>query len=71
MKGHDEMIVKLIKTPWANTNELPYGLTLNKEYKCIEQFETNTAGDEYFRIINDFGEKDLINKKCFMVKGGD
>lgn len=65
------MIVKLIKNPWANTTKLPEGLTLNKEYKCIEQFEVNTSGDKYFRIINDFGEQGAWNKTLFIMIEGE
>lgn len=65
------MIVKLIKNPWVNTDKLPEGLTMNKEYKCIEDFKVNTAGDEYFRIINDNGEEDSWNKTLFVIVEGE
>ncbi|HFD2033538.1 TPA: hypothetical protein ACF2DD_002115 [Clostridium perfringens] len=63
------MIVKLIKNPWVS-DTFPEGLTLGNTYKCTEIFNSNPY-DEYFRIINDNGEKDAWNSCCFEVIEGE
>ena len=59
------MKVKLIQNPWIS-DEFPNGLTLNKEYKLIERFNSNSY-DEYFRIIDDNNDREAWHSDCFEV----
>lgn len=60
------MRARLIKGVWADTDRLPEGLTLNKEYEVIKVFNQNPV-DKYFRILDDNNEEQAWNSDLFEV----
>ena len=60
------MRAKLIKNPWAETDEVPEGMTIGNIYEVTEEFAANWA-DYYFRIIDDNGQKQAWNTQLFEI----